>query len=182
MLDWLQGTGQVPNALSTLRLLACWVPLGILLTTPAGSWGWRMTAMGVFVLIVATDFLDGFLARRWSQVTVYGKVVDPLADKMLVALTMVGLCATSLASPWGWILMAIIIGREVLVTVARAVKKHRGNLVIPANWDGKLKMALQSTGIVLAFLPHPLAQVAAWACLLASLPYAWRSAMAYLRA
>lgn len=180
MLEKIKNSGQVPNALSTIRLLLFWVPTWILISTPADSWAWRGTALLVFAAIVATDSLDGYLARRWQQISNYGKVVDPLADKALVLATLSGICLTApLFNNWyGWVLVGVLFLRELSVVVLRCIRSKQ-NLIIPANKDGKAKMILQSLGLTLAFLPHPVFAVVAWGAFLSSMWFAWQAAKAY---
>ncbi|MEO8691616.1 MAG: CDP-alcohol phosphatidyltransferase family protein [Candidatus Saccharimonas sp.] len=181
MVERLKLTGQFPNFLSVLRLLVSWVPLWLLLTGPAEGDGNRWLALTAFVLIALTDKLDGILARAWDQITKFGKIMDPLADKALVLLSLIGLCLTGLAEPFGWIVFGVIIARELAVTLLR-FQKSRSNLIVPANRDGKIKMALQSIGITIAFMPFDWAQWTALGVLTLSLYHGIKSGWAYVKA
>lgn len=173
----------VPNLLSTLRLLMAWIPWWILVTTSSTSWTWRLIALFTFAIIASSDLLDGYLARKWDCVSTYGKVVDPLADKAIITLTMIGICLTTpLFRGMGWILLIMIFLRESSVSIVRAVKAHRHNIIIPANKDGKKKMMLQSLAIMCTFLPTQETAVIAWLLFGASLPYSLSSARAYITA
>lgn len=113
-----------------------------------GGGGWRWAAAGAFALAAATDRLDGWLARSRNQVTDWGKLVDPIADKALVGAALVVLSALG-DLPW-WVTVVILV-RELGVTALRfAVLRY---VVIPASPGGKLKTVLQSVGITLFLMP-----------------------------
>lgn len=138
----------VPNALTVLRILM--VPLfGWLLLAHGGEdAGWRWWATLVFVVAIATDWVDGFLARRDGLITDFGKLMDPIADKALTGTALVGLSLVG-ALPW-WITVVILV-REVGITLMRFVVIRRG--VIPASKGGKLKTVLQALAITLLLVP-----------------------------
>ncbi|MFJ2030971.1 CDP-diacylglycerol--glycerol-3-phosphate 3-phosphatidyltransferase [Streptosporangium sp. NPDC087985] len=105
--------------------------------------GWRITALVVFLVASLTDLLDGELARRYGLVTDFGKIADPLADKALIGAALISLSALD-ELPW-WV-TAVILGRELGVTLLRfAVIRHG---VIPASYGGKVKTVLQIAAIV----------------------------------
>ncbi len=110
---------------------------------------WLWSALGVFILASASDYLDGMIARKYDQVTDFGKFLDPLADKLLVLAVMTVLCQ------WGmmpaWVLM-LVLAREFAVTGLRLVAVGNGT-VIAAGWSGKVKTASTMIGLcaVLAF-------------------------------
>jgi CDP-diacylglycerol---glycerol-3-phosphate 3-phosphatidyltransferase len=134
----------VPNVLTLLRILAVPVIVVALLgETPNGD----ALAAGVFALAAFTDGLDGYIARRRQDVTTFGKLVDPLADKLLIVAALVSL--VSLGRLAAWVAM-VIIARELAVTVLRAVAVEQG-VVISASWLGKLKTVLQ-VGAVFALI------------------------------
>ncbi|MFB9731111.1 CDP-diacylglycerol--glycerol-3-phosphate 3-phosphatidyltransferase [Ornithinimicrobium kibberense] len=138
----------VPNALTVLRILM--VPLfGWLLLAHGGEdAAWRWWATLVFVVAIATDWVDGFLARRDGLITDFGKLMDPIADKALTGTALVGLSLVG-ALPW-WITVVILV-REVGITLMRFVVIRRG--VIPASKGGKLKTVLQALAITLLLVP-----------------------------
>ena len=133
----------MPNILTFLRILA--IPLlGWLLTHPGPGWAW--TAMFVYLAASLTDFFDGWIARRFGLVTALGKLLDPLADKLLVisALLMLAVLPRQPGIP-GWILV-VIVGREFAVTGLRSIAATEG-IVLAADATGKAKMLLQTIGV-----------------------------------
>jgi CDP-diacylglycerol--glycerol-3-phosphate 3-phosphatidyltransferase len=142
----------LPNTLTLLRILLVPVVVVALLDeTPNGD----AIAAGVFALAALTDGLDGYFARSRGDITTFGKLIDPLADKLLVTAALVSL--VSLGRLEAWIAM-VIIAREFAVTGLRGVAAEQG-VVIQASWLGKLKTILQIAAIILliAIDPAPLA-------------------------
>lgn len=138
----------VPNALTVLRILMVPVFGWLLLTHGGEDAGWRWWATVVFVVAIATDWVDGYLARRDGLITDFGKLMDPIADKALTGTALVGLSIVG-ALPW-WITVVILV-REVGITLMRFVVIRRG--VIPASKGGKLKTVLQALAITLLLVP-----------------------------
>lgn len=138
----------VPNALTVLRILM--VPLfGWLLLAHGGEdTTWRWWATVVFLVATATDWVDGFLARRDGLITDFGKLMDPIADKALMGTALIGLSVLGLL-PW-WITVVILV-REIGITLMRFIVIRRG--VIPASRGGKLKTVLQAVGLTLMVAP-----------------------------
>lgn len=138
--SWLRG---LPNLLTFLRILAIPV-VGWLLTYTGPGPAW--TAMFVYLVASLTDFLDGWIARRYGLVTALGKLLDPLADKLLVISTLLMLAVMHREpSIPGWILV-IIVGREFAVTGLRSIAAAEG-IVLAADSSGKVKMLLQTIGV-----------------------------------
>jgi CDP-diacylglycerol---glycerol-3-phosphate 3-phosphatidyltransferase len=138
----------VPNVLTLLRILAVPVIVVALLgETPNGD----ALAAGVFALAAFTDGLDGYIARRRQDVTTFGKLVDPLADKLLIVAALVSL--VSLGRLAAWVAM-VIIARELAVTALRAVAVEQG-VVISASWLGKLKTVLQVAAVFALIIWNP---------------------------
>jgi CDP-diacylglycerol--glycerol-3-phosphate 3-phosphatidyltransferase len=130
----------LPNVLTVVRILAVPVVVVALLDeTPNGD----ALAAAVFALAALTDGLDGYIARSRDAVTTFGKLMDPLADKLLIVAALVSL--VSLGRLAAWVAM-VIIAREVAVTGLRAVAAEQG-VVISASWLGKLKTALQVAAV-----------------------------------
>lgn len=114
----------------------------------AESTGWRLVATAVFVLAAVTDRLDGYLARRLDRITDLGKLLDPIADKLLMGTALVILSALG-ELPW-WVTVVILV-RELGITVMRLLVLRY--VVLPASRGGKIKTVLQSVAIGLYLLP-----------------------------
>jgi CDP-diacylglycerol---glycerol-3-phosphate 3-phosphatidyltransferase len=138
----------LPNFLTLLRILAVPVVVVALLgETPNGD----ALAAGVFALAALTDGLDGYFARSRDAVTTFGKLMDPLADKLLITAALVSL--VSLHRLEAWVAM-VIIAREIAVTGLRAIAAERG-IVISASWLGKLKTMLQIAAVFALIAVNP---------------------------
>ncbi len=140
----------VPNVLTILRIVAVPVLVVALLDeTPDGD----VIAAIVFAVAALTDGLDGYIARRRQQVTTFGKLMDPLADKLLVIAALISLVSLDRLAAW---VAMVIIARELAVTGLRGLAAERG-VVIAASWLGKLKTGLQIAAILalIAFDPTP---------------------------
>ncbi|MDO8107381.1 CDP-diacylglycerol--glycerol-3-phosphate 3-phosphatidyltransferase [Isoptericola sp. b441] len=135
------------NIVTLVRFLL--VPLVVVaVLLDDGGGGWRWVAAALFLLAAATDRLDGWLARRTGQVTDWGKLVDPIADKALVGAALITLSALG-DLPW-WVTVVILV-RELGVTALRfAVLRYT---VIAASPGGKAKTVLQTAGIAVFLLP-----------------------------
>ena len=135
-------TANLPNALTLARIAA--VPLLIAafyLPAPAANW----VAMVLFVAASVTDWLDGWLARRWEQQSDFGKVLDPIADKLLVAAALFMLAAFGRLSVPSIVAAIAILGREILVSGLREFLAGRASLPVTAL--AKWKTAVQMTAI-----------------------------------
>jgi CDP-diacylglycerol--glycerol-3-phosphate 3-phosphatidyltransferase len=144
----------LPNAITLARIFLVPLLVVVLLTKFEGKQllGVRHELVGavIFAIAALTDWLDGYLARRRKQVTTFGQLMDPLADKLLVTAAFVSIVQMGLAPAW---MVAIILGREFLVTVLRGIASSRG-VVIAASPLGKLKMASEVTTILALILGH----------------------------
>jgi CDP-diacylglycerol--glycerol-3-phosphate 3-phosphatidyltransferase len=136
------------NALTVLRLLLVPVFVVLLLHDGGTNTGWRSAAAAVFVFASLTDFIDGDYARRTGQVTRFGQIADPIADKALTGAAFLGL---SWLGELSWWVTIVVIAREVAVTLLRFAVLRFG--VIPASRGGKLKTALQLLALLLYLLP-----------------------------
>jgi CDP-diacylglycerol--glycerol-3-phosphate 3-phosphatidyltransferase len=135
----------VPNALTTLRIVM--VPFfgWALLMHDGTSNGWRWVAYLIFVVAMVTDKIDGDLARKHDLVTNFGKIADPIADKALTGMGFIGLSLIGALGPFGWWITAVVLVREWGVTVARlSIAKH---VVLAANRSGKLKTFAQALAL-----------------------------------
>lgn len=140
----------LPNAVTLVRIALAPVFIWVLLMFPNTSAHERWIAVALFVIASATDGVDGALARRRNQVTDLGKLLDPIADKVLIGGALVTL---SLLGQVDWWITFVILVREIGITIYRlAVVKDR---VIPASGGGKFKTIMQSVAV--GFYLSPLA-------------------------
>ena len=139
---------QLPNAITIVRILCAPVFLWMLLADGGTDDALRWWAAVLFIVAIATDGLDGYLARRHDIVTDLGKLLDPIADKVLTGLAFVGL---SILAELPWWVTIIVLVREIGITVYRfaVVSDH----VLAAAWMGKLKTVAQAVALSLALLP-----------------------------
>ena len=137
----------LPNALTLARLLV--VPVFALLLLRGGnSADVRVLLWLLFTAACITDVVDGRLARRWGQVTGFGVMADPIADKALVSTALVGL---SLLAEVSWVATVVVLGREVAVTLLRMWVARHG--LIPASRGGKIKALTQNVAVAMYLLP-----------------------------
>lgn len=152
----------VPNLLTGLRLVLVPVFLLFLFAGDGHQTASRIVAFVVFAVAVITDRVDGSLARSYGVVTEFGKLADPIADKMLMGAALIGL---SMLGDLPWWVTVVILVREVGVTLLRFAVIKRG--VIPASRGGKLKTLVQAIAIGLFILPlhswPPIWSTVAWA-------------------
>jgi len=146
----------VPNALTLARLVLAGAFIAVLSVYryPAtNSWALHV-GIDLFIIAAVTDALDGFLARRWNAVSVFGRVMDPFADKLLVLGAFVVMAGPQFWAadagrqstgvlPW---MAVVILGRELLVTSIRGVMEGMG-VDFSASWTGKAKMIVQSVAV-----------------------------------
>jgi CDP-diacylglycerol--glycerol-3-phosphate 3-phosphatidyltransferase len=138
------------NLLTVVRIVLVPVFLGLVVASQLIGTGARIAACLVFCVASATDFVDGWIARRWSLVTSFGKVADPIADKALTGTALVLLSAYD-GLPW-WVTVLILV-REWGVTGLRFWVIRYG--IIPASRGGKLKTVLQIAAIAWYLWPVP---------------------------
>ena len=134
-----------PNLLTLLRVLSIPALVVALLTEFKGK---EITAFIIFLLAALTDTLDGFLARRRKQITAFGQLLDPIADKLLIASAFICLVAMGAVPAW---IVVIIIGRELAVSGFRAIAASKG-INIAASVLGKIKMISEAVTICLLIL------------------------------
>lgn len=166
---------QIPNALTVLRLVLAGL-FFLSLTQyryPAENVLWANVAIALFILAAVTDWLDGYLARKWQVESVFGRIMDPFCDKVLVLGAFIYLAGTRFIMPdqlekdtlftmstgmYAW-MVVIILARELLVTSLRGLLESMG-VSGGAKWSGKAKMILQSVAIPILiflaanFVPH----------------------------
>lgn len=175
----------LPNALTIARiffvpllvaaLVAQNVSVRIFGITVTNEW----LALAIFLVAAATDLLDGYLARRWRQVTTIGTLLDPIADKLLISAALISLVQVNAVPGW---MVILIVGREFAISGLRSIAAAEG-YTIRASDLGKTKMMAQVTAISLLLLSirHPaLAAPAYWAMWLV-VAFAMLSAVGYFR-
>jgi len=147
----LKELGNVPNMLTLGRIAV--IPLFVWLTYDADPLS-SLWAAVVFTLAAVTDVIDGFLARRWNLITVVGKFLDPIADKLIVMAALVMM--VRLGRIWAWMVI-VLLARELIVGGLRTIAASEG-LVIAAGQEGKWKTSLQLTAIIglCVHYTHPL--------------------------
>jgi CDP-diacylglycerol---glycerol-3-phosphate 3-phosphatidyltransferase len=131
----------IANILTMSRIVM--VPIIAVFLVYESFWA-SITATVIFSLGTFTDFLDGYLARNYNMESNLGKLLDPLADKLMVCTVLIFLIPLERAPAW---IVAVIIGREIAVTGVRAIASEQ-NVIIAASWLGKYKTAFQCTAII----------------------------------
>ncbi|MGU3500381.1 CDP-diacylglycerol--glycerol-3-phosphate 3-phosphatidyltransferase [Mycobacterium sp. C31M] len=142
------SVANIANLLTGVRFILVPVFLAALFAGDGHETSWRTIAFVVFATAVITDHLDGALARAYGMVTEFGKLADPIADKLLIGSALIGL---SMLGDLPWWITIVIMAREVGVTVLRLAVLRHG--VIPASRGGKLKTLVQAVAIGLFILP-----------------------------
>ncbi len=153
----------LPNQLTALRLILSVVVFCLI------SWEFYLAALVLFIIAAGTDWLDGYYARKYDQVTVLGRILDPFADKIIICGVFIFLVAVPVMAevPWGlrpW-MVVLVVARELLVTVLRSFIEGAGS-DFSAKTSGKLKMLLQcvAAGVCLFYLSYtdPVANAPGW--------------------
>lgn len=139
---------QLPNAITIVRILCAPVFVWMLLADAGSDGPLRWWAAVLFIVAIATDGIDGYLARRHNIVTDLGKLLDPIADKVLTGAAFV--CLSVLGELDWWITVVVLV-REIGITVHRLVVAS--DHVVAAAWMGKLKTVAQAVALSLALLP-----------------------------
>ena len=166
----------LPNTLTLLRIFLVPILVVVLLTPPwATAWigqqvegtdsfawlgdlarwlaQWReLVAVVIFLTAAATDWLDGYIARSRGQVTTLGKLLDPIADKLLTVSAFIALVELKLAPAW---MVVVIVSREFVVSALRSIAATRGVIISASNW-GKFKTVSQVVAITLLILTNTL--------------------------
>ncbi len=135
-------------ASTALRIVLTPVVMALLMADGAGASTLSLLATVLFVIAAATDWFDGYLARRWEVTTKLGSFLDTTADKLLVTGVLVALVAVERVSPW---IAVIIIGRELVIMGLRGMIASEGTVMSPS-FLGKLKTSVQFLAIALACL------------------------------
>jgi len=135
----------IPNAITFSRLILAFI---LLVMIDLGDM-WISCAI-VFVVGVTTDVIDGYLARKWNQITVLGRITDPFVDKVIIGGTLIFLTKIPESGVTPWVTF-IVIAREMFITGLRSVLEGHG-VDFSAKWSGKLKMFVQSVCIPFCIL------------------------------
>jgi CDP-diacylglycerol--glycerol-3-phosphate 3-phosphatidyltransferase len=180
----------LPNAITIVRILFAPAFLWLLLADNGADGAQRWISGALFAIGIATDGIDGWIARSRGLVTELGKLLDPIADKVLTGAALVGL--SIVGDLWWWVTV-VILAREIGITVYRFAVIRDG--VIPASRGGKLKTLFQGLAISLALLPFwtllgdwvhwvngVLMAIALVLTVLSGLDYAWNAVTLHRRA
>lgn len=172
----------LPNSLTVFRIFCVPLLLAVLLTRQPNVivWGVPMdfSVWGVLILLAAaaTDWADGFYARRWEQITTLGMLLDPVADKLLISAAFISLVEMHLISAW---MVVIIIGREITVLGLRSIASAEGFTISPSAL-GKTKMVLQVIAVCAVIFGAQqqsmrlLGEILVWLVVLSALASAWQ--------
>ncbi len=134
----------VPNTLTAIRFILSIVAFVLL------PLHFIWAALVIFIVAVSTDWIDGYWARKYNQVSKFGRIFDPFVDKIIICGTFVFLVAIAGSGVAAWVAV-VVMGREMLVTVIRSfVEQHGGDF--SANWPGKWKMVLQCALAILSMI------------------------------
>ncbi len=162
-----------PNKLTVLRFIL--VPFFLLAAYYEKNQTMMLISTIVFAVASFTDFLDGHLARKYNLVTDFGKFMDPLADKVLVAAALLFLVQVQRVDAW---LVVIIITREYAISIIRAIAATNGK-VIAASGGGKAKTVTQMAAIIMLLLNLPFASIVMYICVILTLysgiEYIWKN-------
>ena len=133
----------IPNALSVIRIL---LSVGFCITYFTDE---KLAALVILVITGITDVLDGRIARKYNQVSDFGKILDPFADKLFTVSTVVCICVSGIVPVW---LLCIIIVKEIVLIVGGLLMIHVADAVIPSRWYGKATTVLFFGSFFLALL------------------------------
>ena len=160
----------LPNILTSIRILLVPILVVVLLTKFDGK---EFVGLGLFLLAALTDFLDGYFARRWNLVSRFGQLLDPAADKILIAAAFVSLVELNPRVTPSWMVVAIL-AREFAVGALRSYAASE-RVIVPAGWSGKVKTGAQIVAISFLIIYNKLgefshfAPISLWVALLITL-------------
>ena len=146
----------LPNQLTIARLVLALVLFGLI------TWQYWLTSLAVFIVAAATDWLDGYFARKYGLVTVLGRILDPFVDKIIICGAFICLVGDPRSGIAGW-MAVVVVGRELLITALRSFLEQQG-ADFSAAMSGKLKMVVQcvAAGVSLFYLSYPAGSEPAW--------------------
>ncbi len=150
----------LPTKLTLLRIILVPIFIALLLSRFKGAYPWvsQYLALGVFILAAITDGLDGYIARRQGETTRLGKLLDPLADKILISAALIALVDMGKISSWPAIL---IIAREFSVTGVRMLAAAEGRIIVSSSM-GKFKTFSQIIAISAVIIGLPFSRLLLW--------------------
>ena len=146
----------LPNTLTVLRVVM--IPLFVIAMLLDFQYS-DYVALGIFLAACITDFFDGYFARKYNQITTFGKFMDPLADKLLVCAALVCFAVRPDSEMPAWVVI-VIISREFIISGFRLVAAEKG-VTISASWWGKVKTFVQMTMSILLIVnfSHPIFRI-----------------------
>ena len=169
----------IPNLITVLRVLL--IPFFILLFYLPYSWSY-VASSSVFAFAAATDWLDGYLARRLEQSTPFGAFLDPVADKLMVAVALV-LLVQEHHNVWLTLPAAVIIGREIVISALREWMAELGKSTsVAVSYVGKLKTTFQMVAITVLLLNWESLETIGYVLMVAAVILTLWSMMIYLKA
>jgi CDP-diacylglycerol--glycerol-3-phosphate 3-phosphatidyltransferase len=148
----------LPNRLTLGRIFLVPLLVVFLLSSSRIS---SIIATAIFLAAAITDWLDGLIARRTRQITALGKLLDPLADKLLICAAFISLVQNGRIPAW---MVVVIVCRELAITGLRGIAASK-DIVVASSWWGKYKMVSQILAVVLLILDAPFSIAAAWLAL-----------------
>lgn len=171
----------IPNIITSIRVIL--IPVLVLVFYMPADWRY-LAAASLFTIASISDWLDGYLARKWDQYTQFGAFFDPVADKLIVAVALV-LLIEEHASIWLTIPAMIIIGREIVISALREWMAELGKRTsVAVSYIGKLKTTLQMIAIIVLLFdaPHTLSATIGLTLLYVAAVLTLWSMVIYLRA
>lgn len=144
----------VPNALTSLRFA---MAIAVMALIPMGYY---FSATATFLVAASTDWMDGYWARKYGQVTKFGRIFDPFVDKIIICGSFIAVVAVPHSPIMSW-MATVVVGRELLVTSLRGMIEGSGK-DFSASWLGKWKMVLQCAAVVSALIFLQYASVPQW--------------------
>ncbi len=139
----------ISNIISIIRILLA-IPFGL-----AIYFDEKLLVTGLIVLMIVSDYADGYLARKLNQISELGKILDPIGDKVAVACAGIAMLLTGLLSPW---YIGVIFGRDLLILIGGLWAKSKIGYIIPSNMTGKVAVNILALQLILAFYDVPYAK------------------------
>lgn len=168
------------NQLTLLRIIL--IPLFVVVFYLPFKWAHFASAL-IFSIAAVTDWLDGYVARKYNQSTAFGAFLDPVADKLMVAIALLLLVGLHHDSPWFAAAAAVIVGREIIISALREWMAEMGQRAsVAVSYIGKIKTTLQMTAIIVLLTDIPLLLEVGYIALAGAAALTLWSMVLYLRA